>query len=71
MSNSVLEQVKHFHDTEMKCSAIVVDWAKLDKLNNEAENFLDYLGNYMDDDSNSVWALFGDFPKRYCILIEK
>ena len=66
-----MKTAKHFYDTEMKCSALVVDWCELNKLNNEAKDFLQYLGNYMDDDSNSVWALFGDFPKRYCVLIEK
>ena len=62
--------IKHFHDT-MRCSAEVVDWAKLNRINDKAEDFLHYLGNYMDDDSTSVWALFADFPKRYCVLINK
>lgn len=64
-------EIKHFHETEMSCSAEVVDWAKLNQLNGKAANFFEYLGNYMDDDSTSVWALFGDFPKRYCVLINK
>lgn len=64
-------EVRHFHDSEIKCSAIVVDWAELNKLNDRAEEFFLYLGNYFDDDSNTVWAVFGDFPKRYCIAINK
>lgn len=60
--------IKHFHNA-MSCSAEVVDWVKLNQINDKAEDFLLYLGNYMDDDGNSVWALFGDFPKRYCVLI--
>ena len=60
--------IKHFHDT-MSCSAEVVDWVKLNQINDKAEDFLLYLGNHTDDDSASVWALFGDFPKRYCVLI--
>ena len=62
--------IKHFHDT-MSCGAEVVDWVKLNQINDKAGDFLQYLGNYMDDDSTSVWALFGDFPKRYCVLINK
>lgn len=65
----VLKEVKHFHDSEMKCSALVADWAELNKLNDRSENFFEYLGNYMDDDSNTVWALFGDFPIKYCVKI--
>jgi hypothetical protein len=62
--------IKHFHDTEISCSAELVDWAKLNQLNDKAANFFEYLGNYMDDDSTSVYALFGDFPKRYCVKID-
>ena len=62
--------VKHFHEAVIKCSAKVVDWATLNKLNDKAEKFFEYLGNYMDDDSNTVWAVFGDFPVRYCVKID-
>jgi hypothetical protein len=64
-------EVKHFHDSEIKCSAIVTDWAELNKLNDRAEEFFLYLGNYFDDDSNTVWAVFGDRPRRYCIKINE
>lgn len=63
-------EVKHFHGTVMKCSAIVTDWVELNKLNNRSDRFFEYLGNYMDDDSDTVWAMFGDFPKRYVIKID-
>lgn len=64
-----MREVKHFHNSEIKCSAQVVDWAELEKLNDEAHNFFKYLGNFTDDESNTVFALFGDFPKRYCLKI--
>jgi hypothetical protein len=38
-------------------------------MNDHSEKFFEYLGNYMDDDSDTVWAMFGDFPKRYVIEI--
>ena len=69
-------EVKHFHESKIKCSAIVVDWVELNKLNHKSDDgktprLLKYLGNYMDDDSTSVWAVFGRMPKRYCVLIDK
>lgn len=66
----MIGEIKHFHESEMKCSAIVTDWAELNKMNAKAEDFFIYLGNYMDDDSNTVWAMFGDFPKRYVVKID-
>ena len=63
--------IKHFHNTDIKCSAMVVDWVELNKLNDKSDDFFQYFGNYMDDDSNSSWAVFGDFPKRYCVLLTK
>ena len=65
-----MKDVKHFHDTEIRCSAIVVDWATLNKLNNKSADFFEYLGNYFEDGTTNVYALFGDFPKRYCIKID-
>lgn len=63
------KEVIHFHDSVMKCSAILVDWAKLNKLNDTSTEFFKYLGNYMDDNSTTTYALFGDFPKRYCVKL--
>lgn len=65
-----MKEVKHFHNTEIKCSAFVCDWIELNKLNDESKDFFKYLGNYMDDDNNTVWAVFGEFPKRYCVKID-
>lgn len=59
-------EIKHFHET-MKCE--VVDWAKLNQLNDEADDLFVYLGNYMDDDGTSVYALFSGYPRWYCVPI--
>lgn len=64
-------QTIHFHDTVMKCSAKLVDWVELNKINDSSEVFLNYLGNYFDDDSTSVYALFGVDVYRFCVLINK
>ena len=66
-----MEQVKHFHDCDARCSAIVVDWPKLNKIT-KTKDELDttvYLGNFFDDDSDTVWAVFGINYRRYCMKV--
>lgn len=60
-------EIKHFHKA-LYC-AEVVDWAKLNQLNDEADDLFVYFGNYMDDDSTSVYALFSDYRIQYCVPI--
>lgn len=53
-------------------SAEEIDWCKLNQINDKAENFMDYLGNYFADDSTDVFALFATDDKdrkKYCIKI--
>lgn len=66
-------EIKNFYESEMKCSATVIDWIELDKLNSKANDFFDYLGNYMDDDSTTVYAMFADDSydrKKYVVKID-
>ena len=47
-----------------------VDWDKLDEINDEADNFLQYMGNYPVIDEGAVCALFKDrdTAKCYCLI---
>lgn len=70
-----MKEIKNFYETEMKCCATVVDWATLNKINDEAEYFLAYFGNYADDDRAAEYAMFGVIGgegcgERYCIKIK-
>lgn len=70
-----MKEIKNFYETEMKCCATVVDWAALNKINDEAEYFLAYFGNYPDDDKADAYAMFGVLGgegcgERYCIKIK-
>lgn len=66
-----MEEIKNFYETEMKCCATVVDWATLNKINDKAEDFLAYFGNYLDDDRADAYAMFGVLGgKRYCIKLK-
>lgn len=64
-------EIRHFHDTDMKCSAVLVSWVTINKINNDLDDFLKYYGNYMDDDSTTVYALFGCDTLHYCVQITK
>lgn len=66
-----MKGIKYFYETEMKCFATVVDWATLNKINDEAEDFLAYFGNYLDDDRADEYAMFGVCGGvRYCVKIK-
>ena len=66
-----MKEIKNFYETEMKCCATVVDWATLNKINDKAEEFLAYFGNYLDDDRADAYAMFGVLGgERYCIKIK-
>ena len=66
-----MREIRHFYKTETKCCATVVDWATLNKINDNAEDFLAYFGNYLDDDSASEYALIGVIGgEKYCIKIK-
>lgn len=60
-------EIKHFH--KALYGAEVVDWAKLNQLNDEADDLFVYVGNYMDDDNTSVYALFSGYSIWYCVPI--
>ena len=53
-------------------SAFVVDWCKLNKINDSENDFMDYLGNYFADDSTDVYALFATSKerKKFCVKID-
>ena len=63
-----MKTIKHFHE-ELKCSAILIDWVELNKLTKESGHTFTYRGNYMDDDSNIVYAVFGEEPVNYCVKL--
>ena len=66
-----MKEIKNFYETEMRCCATVVDWATLNKINDKADYFLAYFGNYLDDDTAVVYAIFGVFDgERFCIKIK-
>ena len=64
-----MEKVKTFRLAGF-AGANVVDWAELNRIRYRAGEAA-YLGNFMDDDSLNVWALFGIEEERYCVLIDK
>lgn len=67
-----MKEYRNFYDTELGCNAILVDWAKLNKINSEpSKDLMKYFGNYFDDDSNSVYAVFFQGSTPYCVLIYK
>lgn len=68
----MIGDIKNFHESEMKCSAIVTDWAHINVMNHHSENFFEFMGNYMDDDSDTVYAMFKDVDhdKKYVIEID-
>lgn len=55
-------------------SAQEIDWCKLNRINDKAEKFMDYLGNYFADDSTDVYALFAMDDnadrKKFCVRID-
>lgn len=50
-----------------------VTWAELNKINDEADDFLLYLGNYFSDKYDKVYALFTDSYRsaRYSVELPK
>lgn len=40
MEEIEMKEIKHFHDSDLKCSAIVVDWVKLNKITRNADDKL-------------------------------
>lgn len=64
--------IKNFRGTVMSCDAEVSDWADLNRMVHNEEKHFEYMGNYMDDDSDSVWAMFSDadsFRKFYVVEV--
>jgi hypothetical protein len=67
-----MKEYKNFYETELGCTAILVDWIKLNKINSDPnQDFMKYFGNYFADDSNSVYAVFFQGITAYCVLIDK
>ena len=65
----MIGDIKNFRGTVMNCDAVVSDWAELNRMVfNEDKHFI-YVGNYMDDDSDSVWAMFEDAKKFRCFYV--
>lgn len=51
-----------------------ISWADLNKINDEADDFLLYLGNYFSNKYDlKVYALFTDTERtaRYCVEVSK